>query len=165
MPNNYNYESFLILSWLFIVIYIILLIGGLISTTEKHEKNIHISLVTFLIIFFSVLSKDYYKQICIGGIISPERHVVVQHNINNIPTTTYGELIHSQEFIQNEYKYNDPSLCPICLENFTNDSIISILQCKHFFHKTCLYPWLHYRYPNICPYCLSIINYSNISIV
>lgn len=165
MPNNSNYESFLILSWFFIIIYIILLIGGLISTTNEHEKNIHIILVIILFVCFSVLSKDYYKRICVGGIISPERHVVIQHNINNIPTTTYRELIHSQEFIRNEYKYDNPTICPICLDNFNNDSIISILQCKHFFHTTCLNHWLYYRYPNICPYCLHIINYSNINIV
>lgn len=41
--------------------------------------------------------------------------------------------------------------CPICLESYKiNDKVIN-LECRHSFHKKCIYIWLNKN--NTCPQC------------
>lgn len=42
--------------------------------------------------------------------------------------------------------------CHICLDSFKKDDIKTTLQCKHFFHKECIYKWLCIEKTN-CPIC------------
>lgn len=41
--------------------------------------------------------------------------------------------------------------CPICCSNFTDSEIVSITNCKHYFHSNCLVEWGHYN--TACPVC------------
>ena len=41
--------------------------------------------------------------------------------------------------------------CPICCSNFTDNEIVSITSCKHYFHTNCLVEWGHYN--TACPVC------------
>lgn len=42
--------------------------------------------------------------------------------------------------------------CSICLEEFTSDSVLRELACRHVFHKSCVDPWLLDRC-SLCPLC------------
>jgi hypothetical protein len=42
--------------------------------------------------------------------------------------------------------------CPICLDEFTFDEILNELPCGHFYHMSCIRPWLQNRSPE-CPMC------------
>jgi len=41
--------------------------------------------------------------------------------------------------------------CVICFEDYTNDDIIRLLPCYHFFHQECVDTWL--RLNSTCPFC------------
>jgi hypothetical protein len=42
--------------------------------------------------------------------------------------------------------------CHICLDTFNKNEEKVILKCNHYFHKECIYKWLHYEKTN-CPIC------------
>lgn len=44
--------------------------------------------------------------------------------------------------------------CPVCLDEYVVGDTVQILPCKHFFHKTCIIPWLTER-QSTCPLCKS----------
>jgi Ring finger domain len=43
------------------------------------------------------------------------------------------------------------SVCPICLEDFSTGTEISILPCRHYYHPVCIEAALLLR--STCPYC------------
>ncbi len=63
--------------------------------------------------------------------------------------TIYGKLVDIVD------KFDNPS-CAICLEDFDKDDEIKMLNCKHYFHKTCLEDWL--KKNGTCPYCRRAID-------
>jgi len=42
--------------------------------------------------------------------------------------------------------------CPICLDEFFVDESLNELPCGHFYHMSCIQPWLQFRSPE-CPLC------------
>ncbi|PYI16229.1 hypothetical protein BO99DRAFT_475787 [Aspergillus violaceofuscus CBS 115571] len=52
--------------------------------------------------------------------------------------------------------YNNPAVCPICLEVVTKMQLIYLLPCKHVFHDRCLDGWVMSG-RNTCPLCLDIM--------
>lgn len=49
-----------------------------------------------------------------------------------------------------------PDTCTICQDNSTQANIRT--NCDHFFHNTCLIPWIAYSKPEMmCPVCKSVI--------
>lgn len=42
--------------------------------------------------------------------------------------------------------------CCICLDNYKRGHVITILPCKHIFHKKCIRPWLEEQ-NRVCPIC------------
>ena len=49
----------------------------------------------------------------------------------------------------------DEKSCPICYYEFEDNHDIIILECNHFFHKSCCSKWL--RINNSCPLCRKLI--------
>ena len=41
--------------------------------------------------------------------------------------------------------------CPICIESFKQDELLSVLSCTHFYHPSCIHEWL--RKNLHCPLC------------
>lgn len=67
--------------------------------------------------------------------------IITRPNILNINSQKYGNII-------NKEKYKE---CPICYDEFNNDSNISILECNHCFHTDCIKQWGTSN--NTCPVC------------
>lgn len=42
--------------------------------------------------------------------------------------------------------------CPICLDEFIHGETLNELPCGHYYHMSCIQPWLQYRSPE-CPLC------------
>ena len=55
----------------------------------------------------------------------------------------------------NEQKYNTTDKkydsCSICTDNFLDSDVVSVLDCGHIYHPTCITEWGKYK-PN-CPVC------------
>eukprot|EP00935_MAST-01C_sp_MAST-1C-sp1_P001220 g1220.t1 len=44
--------------------------------------------------------------------------------------------------------------CPICYSAFTEGEVLRCLPCSHYFHQSCIDPWLMKK-KNTCPMCLT----------
>ena len=54
-----------------------------------------------------------------------------------------------------EQTANEENTCPICLVDFeTEDEIITLKKCGHYFHKDCIKDWLQ-KASLTCPLCRS----------
>ena len=66
-------------------------------------------------------------------------------------------LVNPKKFLDEDKN----SSCPICLENFKKDQIISITLCEHSFCSGCLDNWFNERLENrlsrSCPLCRTIL--------
>ncbi|KAJ5071744.1 hypothetical protein M0811_09904 [Anaeramoeba ignava] len=54
-------------------------------------------------------------------------------------------------FKYHQSKISQQKNCPICLESFQESEKLRILPCLHFFHKSCIDPWLNNH--DTCPIC------------
>ena len=41
--------------------------------------------------------------------------------------------------------------CSICSDDYKDEDSVSVLDCKHVFHKNCIEEWGHYN--PVCPIC------------
>jgi Ring finger domain len=48
-------------------------------------------------------------------------------------------------------KKEENSSCPICFEDYEEDSVMTCTDCVHFFHKECLQKWIDTN--STCPIC------------
>ena len=85
-------------------------------------------------------------------------------NTNNENKNTTYQLneIQYKKYVKNIITNNThtKNKCPICIENFKINQLISKTKCNHYFHKKCLYQWLTQdcSKPN-CPCCRNDIIY------
>ena len=87
-------------------------------------------------------------------------------NLNNlsdvIVTTNKTDLEQLKEITYNDVTYNDVTCdCMICMMEVKKDDIILDIECKHIFHKDCLFEYLN-TYNHICPICRKDIGRTNI---
>ena len=47
--------------------------------------------------------------------------------------------------------YNEDNECPICLDTICQEDMIKLNNCKHIFHKNCIWEWQ--KNNNSCPLC------------
>jgi hypothetical protein len=69
---------------------------------------------------------------------------------NNIPIPCKEHILFNIDIERN-------STCSICLEDFNEGDIETILPCGHIFHKPCIIPW--FKKDNSCPNCRITSNY------
>ncbi|KAI5169913.1 hypothetical protein PAEPH01_1092 [Pancytospora epiphaga] len=71
--------------------------------------------------------------------------------IASIANLSYKETKYSEKESTLEYGRVDPSDCPICKGDFTDDEMVKRLKCKHLFHSQCIDEWLDIK--KSCPLC------------
>ncbi|XP_038705663.1 E3 ubiquitin-protein ligase SIRP1-like [Tripterygium wilfordii] len=54
-----------------------------------------------------------------------------------------------------DLSFEDEDLCAICLEEFSPENPVTVLQCTHCYHLGCTYEWME-RSPN-CPICEQVM--------
>ena len=64
--------------------------------------------------------------------------------------------VSSQKFGDTEKTFTN---CSICSDDYKDDDTVSVLNCKHMFHKSCIEEWGHYN--PVCPVCKSKIDTNN----
>jgi len=85
----------------------------------------------------------------------------VDSNINNFQNKNESKIRFKDHILFNIDIENN-STCPICLEDFSEGEIASILPCYHIFHRNCIEPW--FKKQNSCPNCRIDNNYKTNSL-
>ena len=84
--------------------------------------------------------------------IEPMEDVIENINNNILPK--------ENNFVTNDYK------CSICLDSLEENNIITLLNCNHQFHESCLKQWTINN--NTCPLCRTVVTslfYAKISLI
>ena len=65
----------------------------------------------------------------------------------------------SEYLIEKMLTYNSEDECSLCLDTYDSAECITMVSCKHVFHKKCILSYIQYnnqtRDKLICPYCLT----------
>jgi len=119
-------------------------------------------------IFFSAIKKIYYDVTkLLHGLINFSEYNYHQqnydfvienfvfHNLNNsnnfININDYN-IFQKKKFCDLENSEKNNNQCSICLDEYKNNDLVTILKCKHFFHDSCIKKWLLYK-SKFCPIC------------
>ncbi|OAX78001.1 hypothetical protein ACJ72_07695, partial [Emergomyces africanus] len=79
---------------------------------------------------------------------NPDRPIT-QEQLALLKTRTLKETL--QETEGSLDRVDGTETCGICIETVDLDSRVTMLPCKHWFHATCITPWLDDH--NTCPHC------------
>ncbi|PGG96611.1 hypothetical protein GX51_07736 [Blastomyces parvus] len=74
--------------------------------------------------------------------VTPEQRALLK-------TQTLKETLQEREGAVD--RFDSTETCGICIEAVDLDSRVTVLPCKHWFHATCISPWLDDH--NTCPHC------------
>jgi hypothetical protein len=113
--------------------------------------------------YFLIITSFFFIAICciIDRRINPRRQIGERSRLITSRSFSYNTGYASPPiiYITNIDKENiETGLeCPICLENLENEDIVSTLNCRHVFHRDCIYKWFYKRR---CPVCRNLVTYS-----
>lgn len=64
-----------------------------------------------------------------------------------------AERVYKFNVVENVVVRNEGSVdnCPICLESYSGEQEVLLLECRHIFHKPCSMQWFEKN--NHCPMC------------
>ncbi|PGH16883.1 hypothetical protein AJ79_01527 [Helicocarpus griseus UAMH5409] len=75
-----------------------------------------------------------------------------QYQLSLVQTLPYKGALKNKGAGKADYQhFNSKADCGICMDNVEPESEISMLPCKHWFHSSCITPWLNEH--NTCPHC------------
>ncbi|EEH05873.1 hypothetical protein HCBG_06137 [Histoplasma capsulatum G186AR] len=74
---------------------------------------------------------------------------VTREQLALLKTQTLKETLQETEGALD--RFDGTETCGICMETVGLDSRVTVLPCKHWFHSTCISPWLDDH--NTCPHC------------
>jgi hypothetical protein len=119
----------------------------------QNRDNYNNSLLTeisFLATIFNMQSNESVLHILnlINDIsnVQEEKQIASEFQIKELKTISFNEL-------EKELLDKNSDFCSICQETYDNDNNqVKILPCRHFFHCTCIEPWL-LNCSNLCPIC------------
>ena len=57
----------------------------------------------------------------------------------------------AKNVMANDGQHDEITNCAICLENYENDNLVLLLECRHIFHEHCGVQW--FRGQQFCPMC------------
>ena len=70
---------------------------------------------------------------------------------DNFPKKDESVKINTINLLYKNHKKECSDTCSICTENYQNNDVINILDCKHDFHTKCISEWACYK--TECPIC------------
>jgi len=117
---------------------------------SNNYNNSLLSEISFLATIFNMQSNESVLHILnlINDIsnVQEEKQIASEFQIKELKTTSFNEL-------EKELLDKNSDFCSICQETYDNDNNqVKILPCGHFFHCTCIEPWL-LNCSNLCPIC------------
>jgi hypothetical protein len=117
---------------------------------RDNYNNSLLSEISFLATIFNMQSNESVLHVLnlINDIsnIQEEKQIANEFQIKELKTTSFNEL-------EKELLDKNSDFCSICQETYDNDNNqVKILPCGHFFHCTCIEPWL-LNCSNLCPIC------------
>lgn len=79
--------------------------------------------------------------------------IMIVHSLQKMKNSDPTEIeVEDHRLMYSDVKDADLTDCMICLDPFLMEDEISLLLCKHYFHRSCIDKWLLY-YRKACPYC------------
>ncbi|KAJ2826381.1 hypothetical protein FBU31_003461 [Coemansia sp. 'formosensis'] len=81
----------------------------------------------------------------------PPQDVLSDAELQLLPTVMYSEY---REKFSKQTASDEPSVCVVCLDIYTDDTAVRKLACDHVFHPNCIDKWLLKRSCR-CPLCNS----------
>ena len=87
-------------------------------------------------------SENAFERVLRESLEESNNHLNRTDEIIDFPIIKYVDL---------EDKSNYDTECTICLDEFENESNISLTECRHIFHTDCIKEWV--RYKKECPVC------------
>jgi len=138
-------------------------IKNIISNSKKYIENeisnenfIHYAII-YESNFYSNIDKPsniielFTKLNLIFSSISDKKKII---SLNKFKSLKHLKPLEFSKYCK-KYKYFNDDSCPICIGKF-NKNLVTILPCKHIFHKTCIKKWL-IKESNLCPICRKIV--------
>tara|TARA_B110000211_G_C13996575_1_gene516493 strand:+ start:627 stop:1085 length:459 start_codon:yes stop_codon:yes gene_type:complete len=83
--------------------------------------------------------------------------IAIQESLNNYKHAEKKPIklqVNTKKFSETKKKY---TTCTICQDDFSEDDVVSVLECYHCFHEKCISEWGKYK-PE-CPNCQKSIKY------
>ena len=87
-------------------------------------------------------SENAFERVLRESLDESNDHLKRTDEIIDFPIIKYTDF---------EDKSNYDIKCTICLDEFENESNISLTECRHIFHTDCIKEWV--RYKKECPVC------------
>jgi Ring finger domain len=111
---------------------------------------------------FNAVQQEEQEQIV--NQVDLERGSLSESEVNSKPpiedTTVDGNFCQSLSVFREQHGHSLLAIecCSICLEEFSDDEIVTALpRCCHLFHTTCIGQWILERKSNNCPLCKSLV--------
>jgi hypothetical protein len=123
-------------------------------STNRYYNNSLMSEIAFLSTIFNMQNNESILHVLnlMNTIIEQQEDqcTVNTEDINILETCNFSDV--KKNFLEKNSDY-----CTICQENYDKTSQIKILPCEHFFHCSCIEPWL-LNCSNLCPICRKNVN-------
>ena len=120
-----------------------------VNQERNNYGNSLLSEISFLATIFNIQTNESLTHILnlinnIGNIES-EKDIADTFKVKELITNNFNEL-------KKETLDKNSDFCTICQETYDTDNTVKLLPCGHFFHCTCIEPWL-LNCSNLCPIC------------
>ena len=104
---------------------------------------------------YEIIMEDIHK-LCNNILIEENKNSLKIFYLDNVDNNKINKFFDCNEFknLANCNNYSNNCSCNICLNKFKdNDSVRKMLNCNHFFHKSCIDKWFIKSNTIKCPIC------------
>ena len=100
------------------------------------------------------------RQELIESILRQLQELQVEHRQHPPLGEAATRALPQKTFAQARRESSVKETCAICVEEFQEDDVTRVLPCNHFFHPTCIDPWLT-DHSSMCPLCKQSVSQQN----
>lgn len=121
---------------------------------NRYSNNSLMSEIAFLSTIFNMQSDESILHVLnlMSNIIEQreDQYTADKEDVDILETCNFSDV--EENILEKNSDY-----CTICQENYEEASQIKVLLCEHFFHCSCIEPWL-LNCSNLCPICRQNVN-------